>query len=516
MRGQALNPSRGCCMLVLSSSPIGLYESREKDGNMIYFKSTNDPTGRVTFETAFLRGLAPDYGLYTVAREDIPRLSLPEIEAMRGASYGEIAFRVLSPYLAAEVPADVLEALLSDAYGEDRMPTDIDHVTGRSWIMWLTKGPTYSFKDYAARFFGRMLDFFLGRKGLRRTVVVATSGDTGGAVADALLGLSNVDNIVFFPRGSVSEGQRRQMTTLGANVYAFEVNGDFDLCQALAKYLLGDRQFAKHVFGDLDHLTSANSISVGRLLPQAVYPFFAYSRLAEKGEPLIASVPSGNFGDMMGTVIARAMGLPISKILVGLNENVEFAEFLETGIYTVRATRRCPSSAMNVSHPSNLARLMDFYGGHMFDERSGVTGGVVRPGVIDRMPDLEEMRKDLFSVSIDNEEHYRTMKDVYDRFGVILDPHGAVGWRTLDIFLAAVHDRLAVVYETADPGKFPDDVEKAIGLTPELPPGMAKQARLPERIYSVAEDPDTMPTGLQLSRRQIEEAKDKIREIFRR
>jgi threonine synthase len=482
---------------------------------MVFFKSTNNPNERITFEAAFLRGLAPDYGLYTVAREGIPRFSSREIEQMQGISYAEIAYRVLSPYLKTEVPAESLEALLADAYREDQIPTDILHIAGQSWIMWLTKGPTYSFKDYAARFFGRMLDFFLGRKGLRRTVVVATSGDTGGAVADALHGLPNVDNIVFFPQGSISEGQRRQMTTLGGNVYAFEVNGDFDLCQTLAKYLLGDRRFAQEIFGDEDHLTSANSISVGRLLPQAVYPFFAYSRLAKHGERLIASVPSGNFGDMMGTVVAKAMGLPISKIVVGVNENDEFSEFLQTGVYEIKATRHCPSSAMNVSHPSNLARLIDFYGGHMFDERGLETGNVVRPGIIDRMPDLQEMRKDLFSVSIDNAQHYQTMKEVYDKFGVILDPHGAVGWQSLDIYLSSIHDRLAVIYETADPGKFPEDIEKAIGLIPELPPGMKKQAKLPERIYSIAEAPETTPRGLQLNARQIKEAKNKINQIFR-
>ncbi|HAR95332.1 MAG TPA: threonine synthase [Deltaproteobacteria bacterium] len=482
---------------------------------MVFFKSTNNPKERITFEEAFLRGLAPDYGLYTVARDDIPRLHLSEINGMPGLSYAEIAYLVLRPYLEAEVPADTLEGLLHEAYREDLIPTDIENITGRSSIMWLTKGPTYSFKDYAARFFGRMLDFFLERKGLRRTVVVATSGDTGGAVADALHGLANVDNIVFFPKGSISEGQRRQMTTLGENVYAFEVNGDFDLCQALAKYLLGDRRFAEEAFGAEDHLTSANSISVGRLLPQAVYPFFAYSRVAEKGEPLIASVPSGNFGDMMGTVLAKAMGLPISTILVGVNENDEFPEFLRTGIYTIKATRNCPSSAMNVSHPSNLARLIDFYGGHMFDERDATTGGVVRPGVIGCMPDLEEMRRDLFSVSVSNEQHYRTMRDVYERFGVILDPHGAVGWRTLDIFLSSVHDQLAVVYETADPGKFPEDVEKAIGSVPALPPGMKKQADLPERTYSIGEEPERTSRGLELSPGQIDEAREKILDIFR-
>ena len=384
----------------------------------VTYRSTNDPAERVNFETGLLRGLAPDYGLYMVARADIPQLLPDVVKAMRDMSYGEVAFQVLRPYLFSEVPDKDLALLLDDAYREDIIPTEVQRVTENTSIMWLTKGPTYSFKDYAARFFARMLNYFLERRGLRRVVVVATSGDTGGAVADALWGLSNVDNIVFFPKGAVSEGQRRQMTTLGRNVHAFEVNGDFDVCQALAKNLLGDRLFAEKVFGDSERLTSANSISLGRLLPQAVYPFFAYSRIAADGGPLIASVPSGNFGDMMGTVIAKAMGLPVSRIICGVNENREFPDFLYSGTYTVTASKRSPSSAMIVSHPSNLARLVDFYGGHMADERDPATGNVVRPGVIERMPDMEEMRRDLFSVSVDNPQHYSD-----DERGVREVPH---------------------------------------------------------------------------------------------
>ena len=245
----------------------------------IPFRSTNNHAERVGFETGLLRGLAPDYGLYMVARPDIPRLGVDRINAMRDMSYGEIAFQVLQPYLSAEIPDKDLAALLDDAYRVDKIPTEVQRVDEDTYIMWLTKGPTYSFKDYAARFFGRTLNYFLTRRRLRRVVLVATSGDTGGAVADALWGLESVDNIVFFPKGSISVGQRRQMTTLGENVHAFEVNGDFDVCQALAKHLIGDRGFAESLFGDPGRLTSANSISLGRLLPQAVYPFFAYSRM---------------------------------------------------------------------------------------------------------------------------------------------------------------------------------------------------------------------------------------------
>lgn len=481
----------------------------------ITYYSTNNKGHRVNFEEALLEGLAPDYGLYMVAREDIPRIAIDRIKAMRRMSYSEIALEVLSPYLGSEIPHKKLKALLDDAYREDKIPTEVQHITGMTYIMWLTKGPTYSFKDYAARFFGRALNHFLGERGLKRVVVVATSGDTGGAVADALFGLDNIDNIVFFPRGSISEGQRRQMTTLGGNIYAFEVNGDFDICQALAKKILGDRGFAQDVFGDRERFTSANSISLGRLLPQAVYPFYAYSRIDEGYKDFIASVPSGNFGDMMGTVIAKQMGLPISKIICGVNENTEFPDFLNTGVYTVRQSIKSPSSAMIVSHPSNLARLIDFYGGHMYDERDPKTGQVIRPGIIDKMPDIEEMRRDLFSIGVTNPQHYETMRDVYKKYGVILDPHGAVGWKSLEAFLKGTHDRPSVIYETADPGKFPEDVEKAIGITPEPPPGIKRQATLPERIFTIEAGPINTPQGLQLSEDQFREAEEKIRAMFR-
>jgi threonine synthase len=482
----------------------------------ILYKSTNNPHNRVDFETALLRGLAPDYGLYMIPREETPVLSVSGIAGMKGKPYAEIAFQVLSPYLLAEIPADALRALLEDAYLEEKIPTEIQHVTGGTHIMWLTKGPTYSFKDYAARFFARALNYFLGKRGLKRTVVVATSGDTGGAVADALHALGNVDNIVFFPRGSISEGQRRQMTTLGQNIYAFEVDGDFDVCQALAKNLLGNQTFAKEVFGDSERFTSANSISVGRLLPQSVYPFYAYSKVADYPEPMLASIPSGNFGDMMGTLLAKGMGLPVSRILAGVNENTEFPEFLETGVYRVRPSIKSPSSAMIVSHPSNLTRLIDFYGGHMHDERDPATDNVLRPGVITRMPDMDAMRRDIFSIGVDNAQHYRTMKEVHATFGVVLDPHGAVGWRTLERYSSGSHDQLSVIYETADPGKFPEDVQQAIGLTPELPPGMKKQATMKERIYSINTAPESTAEGLKLSSAQVEEAKKLIREIFRK
>lgn len=480
----------------------------------IRYYSTNNKSERVTFETALMKGLASNYGLYMIAREDIPRLEAKTIKAMKNLSYAEIAFEVLYPFLKGEVHKKDLEDIFKDAYNDEEIPTHIQHVTGKTYIMWLSNGPTYSFKDYAARFFARILNYFSKRSGLRRLVAVATSGDTGGAVADALHNLERVDNVVFFPKGSITERQRRQMTTLNENVYAFEVNGDFDVCQALAKRLLGDKEFAKELFSDPDRFTSANSISLGRLLPQAVYPFFAYSRIARYDEPMIASVPSGNFGDMMGTVIAKEMGLPIPKILCGVNENREFPEFLKTGKYVVKPSIKSPSSAMIVSNPSNFARLVDLYGGHVYDKRDA-QGKVIQEGVVDVEPDMRAMRDDLYSMSVSNPEHYETIKEVYERFGIILEPHGAVGWRVLDTYLKNQHDRLAVVYETADPGKFPDDIKQAIGIVPDVPERIANQSKLKERIYSVDNPPEINKDGsMVLSDAQYERAKQELRSIF--
>jgi threonine synthase len=481
----------------------------------IRYYSTNNKSEKVNFETALMNGLGSNYGLYMISKEDIPKLASSVIQAMKWMAYHEVALEVLYPFLWEEISRTDLADLLLDAYSDKVIPTEVQHVTGRTHIMWLSHGPTYSFKDYAARFFARMLSHFLKKSGQRRVVVVATSGDTGGAVADALHGLEGVDNLVFFPRGSVTERQRRQMTTLGGNVYAFEVNGDFDVCQTLAKRILGDKGLAEMVFGERDRFTSANSISIGRLLPQAVYPFFAYSRLGEYEEPMIASVPSGNFGDMMGTVIAREMGLPIGKILCGVNENREFPDFLKTGRYTVRPSVRCPSSAMIVSNPSNFARLVDLYGGRVYDERDA-GGKVIREGVMEIEPDMTAMREDFFSIWVSNADHYKVIREVYEQFGIIIEPHGAVGWRVLDHFLKGNHNRLAVIYETADPGKFPDEIQTAIGVTPKVPERMVTQANLEERIFTVGAPPHVKDDGtVTLSDTQYQKATEIIRDIFR-
>ena len=415
------------------------------------YYSTNNKNEKVDFQTALLNGLASNYGLYMMDKKDIPKLSKEKIKSMKNMSYSQIAFEVIYPFLEKEITEEKFRELLDEIYNPKKITVEIEPVVGRANIMWLTHGPTYSFKDYAARFFGKILDYVLEIKKIKKIVVVATSGDTGGAVADALKRLDNVSNIVFFPKGSISENQRKQMTTLKNNIYAFEVNGDFDVCQAMVKKILSDKKMAKDILNNEDIFTSANSISVARVLPQIVFPFFAYSRTSQNDESMIASIPCGNFGDMMGTIIAKNMGLPVSKLLCSVNENREFPDFLETGKYIVSPSKKSPSSAMIVAHPTNFARIVDIYGGHVYDERDPVTKKVIRKGIIDSMPDIEAMRKDIFSYSVSNHEHYDTMKRIYDKYNIILDPHGAVSWRTAEIYLDNDFSKNIVVWETANP-----------------------------------------------------------------
>jgi len=277
--------------------------------------------------------------------------------------------------------------------------------------------------------------------------------------------------IVLFPSKEVTPRQRRQMTTLGENIIALAVDGKFDDCQALVKEAFVDQEL-----GCLD-LSSANSINFGRLLPQTVYYFYAYSKLAKEGEEIIFSVPSGNFGNLMGGLIAKKMGLPVHKFIAAVNENDEFPKFLETGKYQpIRPSRNCLSNAMNVGHPSNLARLIDLYGGQM-DEK----------GIIHKMPDMDSIKKDVFSVSISDDETRATIKDVYQNHGVILEPHGAVGWAGLEGFSSQTKNSLlSISLETAHPAKFPEEIKKILNIEPELPESLKGLETKKEKFENIS------------------------------
>jgi len=421
--------------------------------SLIKFFSTNGHLDRVDFKGALLAGQAPDKGLYMP--EMFPSLSPETIRNFPQMSYHQIAYQVIKPYLGDLVEESALEDMLKDAYSYE---VPLERVYDGKYLLRLDRGPTCSFKDFAARLMGRLMQYFLKEEGRSMIILTATSGDTGSAVAHAFYGLENIKVIVLFPEREVTERQRRQMTTLGENIYPLAVSGKFDDCQALVKQAFVDPELKGL------ELSSANSINVGRLLPQAVYYFYAHSRVAPGGEEVVFSVPSGNFGDLMGGLIALKMGLPVKKFVAATNENDEFPCFMQTGVYEpIRPSKNCISNAMNVGHPSNLARLFSLYGGQM-DET----------GQVARQPDLSAMREEIYAVSISDEETRQTIREAYSQYKVLLEPHGAVGWAGLVRYLDEFGDwSPAVSLETADPAKFPDEIVRLTGVNPSLPPAMA-------------------------------------------
>jgi threonine synthase len=351
----------------------------------------------------------------------------------------------------------------------------LDRVRDRLFVMRLDRGPTASFKDFAARAMARMMRTFLRQQGGKLVILTATSGDTGSAVAAAFHNVERIRVVVLFPEKEVTARQRKQMTTLGGNVQIISIDGKFDDCQALVKQAFADPELKRIPF------SSANSINIGRLLPQSVYYFYAWARLNECGESAIFSVPSGNFGDMCGGMLALRMGLPASRFLIATNSNDEFPRFLETGKYAkVIPSRVCISSAMNVGHPSNLPRLVALYGGAM-DEQGNVS----------KQPDFSAMRRDMWSKSISEERTRAAIVDTWKNHKVMLEPHGAVGWAALEDYLALppsspepqnprTPEPLCVSLETAHPAKFPEEITRLTGVDPELPPALQGLDAKPE------------------------------------
>lgn len=441
----------------------------------ILYRSTNRESPLVTFREALLKGQAPDYGLYVPT--DIPKLSKNEIASFKNKDYRYIAFRIAKKFLEDEIKDKDLRLLVKEAYNFE---IPLERVRNNLHIMRLDRGPTASFKDFAARLMGRLMHYFSKKENKKLTVLVSTSGDTGGAVADAFHGLSNVAIVILFPHKGVSQIQRMQMTTLGKNVRAFAVQDDFDACQALVKQAFNDEDLKKF------NLTSANSINFGRLLPQVFYYFYAYSKFG-RGKAVF-SVPSGNFGNLMGGVIAREMGLPVEKFIVAVNENDEFPKFLKSGIYKpVQPSRKCSSNSMNIGHPSNLARLVDLYGGRLYDKRDR-NGNIVKKGILGKKPDMKRMRRDFTSYSISDEEVSIAIKKFYAKYKKLLEPHGAVAWSALEKYGKNNKIGFGISLETADPAKFPDEIKKMLGIEPKIPKSLAGLDKKQEKFEIVKND----------------------------
>ncbi len=429
----------------------------------VTLRSTNRTAPHATFREALLRGQAPDLGLYVPVR--IPRLPPEFWRDMRGAPYADVARAIVLPFVEGFIAEGELEPLLASAYD---FPVPIEDVRPGRCILHLDRGPTLSFKDFAARLMARLMARALADERGGLCVLAATSGDTGGAVASAFFGLPGIKVVVLFPLREITARQRIQMTTLGGNVAAVGVEGKFDDCQRMVKQAFADDDLRAMA------LTSANSINFGRLVPQAVYYAYAYLALAARhpGAEVVFSVPSGNFGNLCGGVIARRMGMPVEVFVVGTNANDEFPRFLATGVYEkIEPSRVCISSAMNVGHPSNLARLVDFYGGWLD-----------HAGVLKEPPDMDALRRDVQSVSVDDDATRLAMRAVHREHGIMLDPHGAVAWHALDALRPRHADEIQVAIATAHPAKFPEEVEAAIGGPVPVPAALAALERRREEF----------------------------------
>jgi len=437
----------------------------------IKYYSTNLKAPKLTFREALLKGLAPDRGLYMP--EFIPQISKAEIQDFSRMSYYEIAYNVMQKFLSSELPADTFYELVKDAYNFE---VPLEKVCDNKYVMRLDQGPTASFKDFAARMMGRLINYYLDIENRQLIILTATSGDTGSAIANAFYGLNNVKVVVLFPEDEVTDRQRKQMTTLGKNIQVIAIKGKFDDCQALVKQAFSDHEL------EFLHLSSANSINIGRLIPQMVYYFYAYAQLCKGNddEKIIFSVPSGNFGDMMGGVLAMKMGLPVKKFIIATNANDEFPVLLQTKEYhKIEPSINCISSAMNVGHPSNLARLIALYGGVM-DEK----------GNISKNPDYTLMCNEIHAVSVSDDLTRLTIKEVFDAHNVLLEPHGAVGWAGLNDYLQKhpaenSSEQVFVSLETAHPAKFPDEIKNILGFDPELPDSLKNIEHKQEYILKV-------------------------------
>lgn len=445
----------------------------------ICYRSTNQTSPVVDLKEALLKGQAPDRGLYMP--ESLPKLDIGEIHSLADKPYFEVAFRILREYCRDIIDPEQLRAMCRKVYDFD---VPLEKVEGKKYVMRLDRGPTASFKDFAARMMGQLIGHFIRAEGRRLTILTATSGDTGSAIAHAFYKVNNVRIVVLFPVREVSDRQRKQMTTLGENVTTLAIQGKFDDCQAIVKQAFSDPDLAKL------NLSSANSINIGRLLPQSCYYVYAYAKLATNGEPVIFSVPSGNFGDLMGGVLAKGMGVPVLRFVVATNANDEVPRFFGTGKYEkIAPSRECISNAMNVGHPSNLARLVDFYGGRM-DE----------VGTLLKAPDLERIRRDFYSVSVSDEDTRKTIAEAHKKHGLLLEPHGAVGWAGLERLFAgdsSLRDTLAVSVETAHPAKFPEHIKDILGIDPALPPSLQGIEKRQETFHDMRANYDDFKRFLQ-------------------
>ena len=401
------------------------------------YYSTNKQAPVATLEEAVVKGLAGDKGLYMPERIKV----LPDtfFEKMKEMSFQEISYVVADAFFGEDIDADTLKQIVYDTLPFD---APVVHVSDSIYSLELYHGPTLACKDVGGRFMARLLGHFIRKQGKKEVnVLVATSGDTGSAVANGFLGVPGIHVYVLYPKGKVSPIQECQFTTLGQNITALEVEGTFDDCQALVKSAFMDAELNAHM-----QLTSANSINVARFLPQAFYYFYAYAQLAKLGklDNLVFCVPSGNFGNITAGLFGKRMGLPVTRFIAANNRNDIFLQYLLTGVYSPRPSVATIANAMDVGDPSNFARVLDLYGGSH-----------------------DAICNDISGCMFTDQQIAETLKNTFDETGYLLDPHGSCGYRALKEQLK--DGETGVFLETAHPAKFKDTVEEILGSSIEIP-----------------------------------------------
>lgn len=422
---------------------------------MLYY-STNKQTPPASLEEAVIKGLAPDKGLYMP--EKIKRLPPAFFHNMGEMSLQEISFIVAEAFFGDDIEADVLKNIVYDTLSFD---IPLVPVHDSIYSLELFHGPTLAFKDVGARFMARLLGHFIRKEGEKEVnVLVATSGDTGSAVANGFLGVPGIQVYVLYPKGKVSEIQEKQFTTLGRNITALEIDGTFDDCQALVKNAFMDKDLNKMM-----HLTSANSINVARFLPQSFYYFYAYAQLLRRdiSDNVVMCVPSGNFGNITAGLFAKRMGLPVKRFIAANNCNDIFLHYLRTGVYEPKPSVATLANAMDVGAPSNFARVLDLYGGSH-----------------------DAICADISGAAYSDNQIRETLADVYRRHHYLLDPHGTCGYRALVEGLKP--GETGVFLETAHPAKFLATVEEIIGEPVAVPSALQRFMQGKKRSVELSAD----------------------------
>lgn len=431
------------------------------------FHSTNHQSAPVSFREATIQGLAPDGGLWMM--DDIPRMSDAWLQSISLRSFHDIAYDVAMRFMSDEIEEDILRQIIEESF---TFPIPLQHV-GIFDILELFHGPTLAFKDVGARFMARIMSHFAKTETQELTVLVATSGDTGGAVAHAFDGVPSTRVFILYPRGKVTPMQERQFTTLGENIIALEIDGTFDDCQRLVKQALHDSELR-----DKLRLASANSINIARLIPQSLYYFATVAHISKKNLPIVFSVPSGNFGNLTAGLIAKKMGLPINKFVAATNMNDVVPEYLNTGAYNPRPSLSTLSNAMDVGSPSNFARMLDLYNGNIEPMRADIAGFSFSDGET-----LAMIR------SIEREDHY------------MLDPHGAVALLGLRAYQSLHPEPIhGVAFATAHPAKFSETVERAIGKPISIPDSLLANLKREKQSISIANSYEVLRQFLMDSR----------------